>query len=199
MAFDDLVRSSHSAHPRVRLAVIEGTSISQVEALRSGRLDFCIIRATGAGTPFLSTKVLMREHMLMALPKSHPLAKSLKIRLAELSQDKFVLFAPAGPAPMHAMLVSACREVGFAPNFELEVQHQPSAVGPVASGDAVAMLPASLAAVRHRDGIFKRLVGNGSEMTFDALAAWSPTNENPSQEQLLATLPDHRTSAMGAE
>jgi hypothetical protein len=35
-------------------------------------------------------------------------------------------------------------------------------------------------------------------MTFDALAAWSPTNENPSLVKLLATLPDLDTSAMGA-
>lgn len=193
-----LVREFHSAHPGVRLAVIEGTSISQVEALRSGRLDLGIIRATGAETPFLSTKVLLREHMLMALPRSHPLAKNVRIRLAELSGDKFVLFAPAGPAPMHAMLVSTCREAGFEPTFEYEVQHLPSAIGVVASGAAVAMLPASLAAVRHKDVVFKRLVGAGSEMTFDALAAWSPSNDNPSLGKLLATLPDLSAGASEA-
>jgi hypothetical protein len=74
----------------------------------------------------------------------------------------------------------------------------PGATKPAASGAAVAMLPASLTAVRHRDVVFKRLVGKGSEMTFDALAAWSPTNENPSLVKLLATLPDLDTSAMGA-
>lgn len=185
-----LVRRFHLTHPNVRLALTEGTSVSQVEAIRSGRLDFGIIRETGAESSILSTHVLSRERMLIALPRHHILATQRKITLSDLAKDRFVLFAPTGPAPMHVMLMKACRQAGFEPSFDYEVQHLPSAIGVVASGAGVAMLPESLAAVRHRDVVFKRIAGAGSELTFDSLAAWLPSNDNPNLGNLLTTLPD---------
>jgi DNA-binding transcriptional LysR family regulator len=184
-----IVRQFHQVHPEVRLSMTEDTSVAQVEALRTGRLDFGIIRAAGAEAGDLSLRSVSRERMAIAMPRSHALAAQTRVSLAELAGDKFVLFSPTGPAPMHAMLLAACREAGFEPSFDYEVRHLPSAIGVVASGAAVAMLPMDMSAVRHRDVVFKRIAGIGAELMFEALAAWLPASSNPSLALLLETLP----------
>jgi DNA-binding transcriptional LysR family regulator len=183
-----IVRRFHDAHPGIRLSILESSSTQQLEALRAGRLDLGIIRAQPRDES-LRFRTIARERMVMAMPRSHPLAKSRAPALADFSADKFVLFSPPGPAPMHAMLMDACREAGFEPSFDYEVQYLPSAVGVVASGAAVALLPAGLSEVRHNDVVFRPLSGAGSRLFFDAVAAWSAANRNPSLGRVLSTFP----------
>jgi DNA-binding transcriptional LysR family regulator len=183
-----IVRRFHAAHPGIQLSIAESSSTTQLDALRAGRLDLGIIRAQPRDES-LRFRTIARERMMMAMPRTHPLAKSRAPTLADFASDKFVLFSPPGPAPMHAMLMDACREAGFEPSFDYEVQYLPSAVGVVASGAAVALLPAGLSEIRHHDVVFRPLAGAGRRLFFDALAAWSVANSNPSLERLLATLP----------
>jgi DNA-binding transcriptional LysR family regulator len=189
MLLPRIVRQFHQVYPNVRLSMSEDTSVAQVEALRAGRLDFGIIRAAGAEAGDLSLLSVSRERMAIAMPRSHRLAGQPRVALADLAGDKFVLFSPSGPAPMHAMLVSACRQAGFEPSFDYEVRHLPNAIGVVASGAAIAMLPMDMSAVRHRDVVFKRIAGFGANLMFEALAAWLAASPNPSLALLLETLP----------
>ncbi len=183
-----IVRRFHAAHPHIRLSILEGSSTSQLEALRAGRLDLGIVRPQPAGEA-LRFRTIAREPVLLAMPRTHRLAERRTLRLADFAQDKFVLFSPPGPAPMHAMLMEACREAGFEPSFDYEVQYLPSAVGVVASGAAVALLPAGLAEVRHSEVVFRRLAGGGGRLFFDAVAVWNAGNPNASLPLLLRTLP----------
>lgn len=117
-----------------------------VDGLRSGELDFAVLRPP-ADPGDLTVTVLRSEPLIVALPEGHRLAGHEAIALPELADDDFVMHAGGGQSVMNRLAVSLCVAAGFTPHIRHEVAETSTLVTFVAAGLGVALVPEPTAAL----------------------------------------------------
>jgi DNA-binding transcriptional LysR family regulator len=153
----ELIRSLRSADPQVEVGLSEMTTLQQMEALKAGRIDVGFGRIL-FDDPAIERKVLMAEPLNAVLSSTHPLvraqegAQSPGVTAAELAPLPFILY-PARPRPSYADHVLALfRGAGHTLNIVQEANELQTAIGLVAAGLGITVVPASVRRL-HRDDI----------------------------------------------
>jgi DNA-binding transcriptional LysR family regulator len=81
-----------------------------------GELDIGFLREPPADDAFV-TETVMRERLLLAISKRHPLASRKRLRLIDVANEDFVLF-PRDLAPgLHANVLAMCAQAGVQPRI----------------------------------------------------------------------------------
>jgi len=146
----ELIRRLREADPHVEVGLAEMTTLPQIEALKAGRIDVGIGRIL-IDDPAIERRVLMAEPLVAALPLGHPLARSRRIGIAELAEQPFVLY-PARPRPNYAdHVLGLFRAAGHAPRVIQEANELQTAIGLVAAGLGVTLVPASVQRLHRAD------------------------------------------------
>jgi len=86
----DLVRQAIERVPQMPLMLQENFTVKLLDMLRSGEID-CAIMAEPFPDAGLAVAPLYDEPFMVALPKSHPLAKRKKVSSQELKQETMLL------------------------------------------------------------------------------------------------------------
>jgi DNA-binding transcriptional LysR family regulator len=134
-------------HPNVEPDLVEGTSPRQLARLRAGDLHVAVV-SSAVETDGVELAPLLREPMLVALPRSHALAGRCSLRLAELADEPWIAGDPGVQDPL----------LTLAPDFAEEgriafiVRDWGTKQGLVAAGFGITLVPA-LAAGTVRAGI----------------------------------------------
>jgi DNA-binding transcriptional LysR family regulator len=150
-----LLREYRTRFPGVRLTLRESMGDVQLAELQSGKLSAGFVAAPVVSEE-LSMQSVLREPMLAALPKSHPLARGQSaIRLAQLRDEPFIVFPRASAPGLFDAIVAFCRSAGFSPRIEQEAMQSQTIVGLVSAGLGVAIVPASIKQLR-RPGVVYR-------------------------------------------
>ncbi|MES2185032.1 MAG: LysR family transcriptional regulator [Pseudomonadota bacterium] len=90
-------------HPRLRIAIQEGTHAMLVDALRKGDVDFVLGRVMGgADMDDLDHEVLYQDEFCIVSGARHPLARRRKISLDALTGQRWIL--PHSSAPLRQRL-----------------------------------------------------------------------------------------------
>jgi DNA-binding transcriptional LysR family regulator len=143
-----LVRQIRSRRPDVDVQLIEMMSMQQLEALKSGRIDvgFGRIRANDTN---LERLVVREERLVVALPPDSPLAAETgPIWLNALQGTRLIVY-PKDPRPSFAdHVLSLLQDGGIHPGEIHEVRELQSALGLVAAGDGICVVPASARLIR---------------------------------------------------
>jgi DNA-binding transcriptional LysR family regulator len=149
-----VVRAFREAHPRVALSLEEGGSPELVDALQKDRLDAAFIRTDVSSADGLAVEILLREPMVVALPRSHPLARGTRapLRLESLAEETFVVYRRGAGPGLYDAIIAACRAAGFSPRVGQEAPRVVATLNFVAAGLGVSIVPESLAAMR-LDGV----------------------------------------------
>lgn len=87
-----LIRAVHQRYPRIELELKDMPGPDQAAALRSGLLDFGLMRLPAA-YPGINTRGVMQESFVVALPIDHPLAAQPSIHPADLLQVPMYILA----------------------------------------------------------------------------------------------------------
>lgn len=132
--------------PGVEIVLYEMRPADHLSALREGRLDVSISRQQLSDGQ-LQSRMLWRDPVVAALPRSHRLASRKKLRLADLKKEDFV-FLRQDSSAFAQRLFEACVESGFAPRIVQQVVELPALVNLVAAGLGVALVPESVARLR---------------------------------------------------
>ncbi len=188
LAYDlmpQLVAAHQLRHPQVHVDLLEMRSNEQAEALRSGRLDVGLLRLPLENADGLATRMLRRDHFMVALPLGHRLVDAEVIDLADLRSEKLALFSRHRVPSMFMKVMTACIDAGFHPNLAYEVQEIASAIGVVASGQAVALIPSSLESLVHPLVVYRPLAYPASEMALDAALAWRESDRGLALQSFL--------------
>jgi DNA-binding transcriptional LysR family regulator len=172
--------------PGLRLELREMTSAEQVAALERGELDLGLLRPPAAG---LSTRLICREPLLLALPAGHRLAGREEVDGGELDGEPFVLFPRHKGPGLYDLIIDYCRRSGVSPDIVQEAVQMQTITALVAAGTGLAVVPSSQRAVS-RSGLVFRPLRNAP--TVDLVAAWSDPRRTPActtaLEVLLATV-----------
>lgn len=137
--------------PNVRLQLSEMYTEPQFAALLAGQIDVGFVRDVplhAQDARSLRLRVLDREPLLLALPSGHPLASRNSLRLIEVADDPFISQPREFAATLYDSLVMLATKAGFEPLITLHAQQINGLLAMVAAGLGLALVPASMRAVR---------------------------------------------------
>lgn len=143
-----VVRLFRTRRSEVTLSLAPLTSGEQLERLRDGSLDVGIVRdevgPADASADAITTEVVFEERLVACLPIDHPLANLPEVTAEQVSELPMISY----PGSLMRGYVDRVSEVlasaGGAVNVVEEVVHQETALGFVAAGVGVSILPESV-------------------------------------------------------
>jgi DNA-binding transcriptional LysR family regulator len=142
--------------PDVMLQLCEMSNEEQARSVLGGSLDVGIVREPPV-TGGLSRFRAFRDTLLIALPRTHRLAKCRIVRLNDLREEAFVIMPRNAGVAQYDRVIGACMEAGFTPKIVEEAFLVTTVVGLVAAGLGLAIVPSGAAHIHTRSVIFRPL------------------------------------------
>ncbi len=163
-------------NPDIEVNLKDISSYQQIEALKSGEIDVGFGRFEHKD-PWIQQILLRHERYLVALPKTHPLAEVKEQRLIDLADSRLILYhqthlpaAIASQATTSSTDKDKIADIVTEPLLHLFAQHGivpirtttvsdlQVALGLVAAGEGITLVPASLQVMRTKQISYQRLV-----------------------------------------
>lgn len=140
-ALPDLIRALRG-DAELELGLSEMTTLQQIEALKTGRIDIAFGRLH-VDDPAIVQQVLEEDRLVVALPSGHGLAGQ-PLHLEQLASEPFVLY-PAQPRPSYAdHVLGLFASRGITLRVSQWANEMQTAIGLVAAGLGVTLVPASV-------------------------------------------------------
>ncbi|HEU0202937.1 MAG TPA: LysR family transcriptional regulator [Burkholderiaceae bacterium] len=171
-----VLRDFAARFPAVKLDLREMAMPEQLAALRAGDIDVGVVRPP-VDDPELSSETLLREALVVALPRGHRLAKLRRIPGRRLAEEPFVMFRHVPGLVLHDFVLRFCHQLGFSPRVAQEATQSHAVVGLVSAGIGVALVPASIQTTRLR-GVEYRPLQEKSPPVLTVLA-WRRDDPSP--------------------
>lgn len=153
----DLVRRMRIRWPDLDFEIREIASTEQVSALKEHRIDlgFGRVRFNDREVERLT---LREERLVLALPKGHPKSFSNEpVALTELQNEPLVVY-PSQPRPSFAdEVLNMLEELGVSPSHVDEVREIQTALGIVAAGVSLCIIPAASQRQRPDDVCYRMI------------------------------------------
>jgi len=128
-------RRFRELQPEAELQLRPLTSLEQLEAIRSGRLDAGFIFDMPQGEPDVERLLVARQHLELAVPKGHPLTRLKNLRLRALTDARFVWFPRRQSPAVYDRLMRTCFRGGLkSPRIVQEGVNEATILSLVATG-----------------------------------------------------------------
>ena len=173
------------SHPHVRVDMLETNSAEQILGLQQMRLDMALVHSIQPPEG-IASQLIMQEPFVVCMPERHRLHARKTIDLAQLKNDRLILFSSEVSPAYHQRIYEMCLAHGFAPEVRHEVRHWLSVISLVSLGQGVALTPAALERVGMPRLVFRPL--RGTHPPSEMLAMWRRSPANPLVQALLACL-----------
>jgi DNA-binding transcriptional LysR family regulator len=172
----ELVRSYKAQYPGVKLTLRELTTQQQDDAFDKGSIDIGFTRTlTAERSKTFSSRSLYREPFLAVLPASRKVTMK-RVRIADLANERFVLFHREGAPRLFDTIVGMCSDAGFSPRVEYEADRVQTVLSLVEAEEGVSIVPASVRLLWSNGVRFCRL--QPDDVRVELVAAWK--KERPS-------------------
>lgn len=175
----EIIATLKRQNPDIAVNLKDISSYQQIEALKSGEIDIGFGRFAHQDA-WVQQILLRHERYLVALPKAHPLADNQEQRLIDLADNRLILYhqthlpvptmnnattksySPDDPPPTNKPvtepLLYLFAQYGITPLMTTEVSDLQVALGLVAAGEGITLVPASLKTVRTEQISYQRLI-----------------------------------------
>ncbi|WP_323122270.1 LysR family transcriptional regulator [Burkholderia alba] len=152
-----IIRRFRDEHATVALSLHEMSTMDQIKALKEGRIDVGFGRIRHED-PSVRRVVLREERMIVALPTGHPLeAAKPVLSLHDLVGETLIIF-PQAPRPSYAdQVLAVFHDRGLTPRRIYETRELQIALGLVAMGEGVSVVPRSVYGLKRDDVSYKEL------------------------------------------
>lgn len=153
----DIVRHFREQYPTVEVTFHEMTTMQQLKALKEGIIDVGFGRVKSED-PNIRRIVLREERLIVALPAGHPLALSeTPLGLVDLLMETLIVY-PKAPRPSFAdQVLGVFSERSILPHKIMEVRELQIAIGLVAAGEGVAVVPDSVQGMKRNNVAYRAL------------------------------------------
>ena len=146
------------------LNVVEAGSRDLVDHLAAGDLDLALVILPVPREELFETTPLIREELVLAVAKKHPLAQRKTVKVSDLRGVPLVMFRDG--YDLRSATITACEQAGFHPTFAIEGAEMDGVLRMAAAGVGVAVVPSMvverggrLVAVRISQPTLSRSVG----------------------------------------
>jgi DNA-binding transcriptional LysR family regulator len=153
----DIIRRYRERHPEVEVTLHEMTTVDQLKALKEGRIDVGFGRIKSED-PSIRRIRLRDERMVAAVPSGHRLAQRREgLRLLDLLHEPLLVY-PKAPRPSFAdQVLAAFSEANLVPDHVTEVRELQIAMGLVAAGQGISIVPESVVGMHHRNVAYLKI------------------------------------------
>lgn len=142
------VRLFRERCPEVEIALQEMLPSLLDAGIRSGKVDAGFVGLSDGPAQGLSSVVLCRDRVMVAVPRGHPLEARAGIRATDLAGLPFVMYSRIHKREAFDRIIAICQSYGFSPNIAQEAGSEAAVLGLVAAGVGVAVVVESLCNVR---------------------------------------------------
>ncbi len=139
----DLLAAYRREAPSVKMTVHEQAPSLQIAALSEGTTNISLIRGIGAEHG-LAQELAWKEEVVVAMPRTHPLARRKRIALVDLAGEDHVVLQPESSDFAHS-IQKCCIDAGFLPRVSQQVVDAQSVPSLIAAGFGVSLVPQSIA------------------------------------------------------
>ncbi|MEZ8968722.1 LysR substrate-binding domain-containing protein [Vibrio breoganii] len=150
-----LVRSYIQSHADIDVNLIELTASGQIEALLDKRIDISFSRPLPEqfAERFISKEVY-KDKLVLVVSRDHPLAQQPSIKLNQLREEPFILFARESAVGLYDSVIKECQLSGFSPRIVNSPRQMQTVLTHVASGLGVSIVPSSVRDLRSNECVF---------------------------------------------
>ena len=180
----DSFRRFRREQPDAELQLSPMSSLEQVQALRAGTLDAGFVFNLPKSDADLDQLLVANQHLVLAAPRHHALARKSRLRLRDLAGAEFIWFPRRQSPVYYDRLMQACARGGLSPRIVQEAVDQATILSLVVCGLGVALVSE---ATRWRcpRGVVLRPVVDLS-LAIDFSLAWRKDNVSPLLAGLVA-------------
>lgn len=175
------VRQFRERYPDASVTLEECLRDELLQRLRDEQVDVAFMRSVPDDASGLVVDILLDEPMVVALPRGHALGKrgaTSPVAMRDLKGEPFIVFArQQGPA-FYDSTLAACQRVGFSPRIAQEAPRVTTALGLVAAGLGVTMVPASMQRIA-LDGVVFRAIDDRAGLKAVLALGWRKNDASP--------------------
>ena len=152
-----VIRRFRTLHSEIALSLHEMTTMEQIQALKEGRIDVGFGRIRHED-PNVRRILLREERLMVALPTGHPLLSTKAVlSLKDVAMETVIIF-PKSPRPSFAdQVLAAFHDRAIEPKAIYEVRELQIALGLVAAGEGVSIVPSSVKGLKREDVSYMEL------------------------------------------
>jgi len=152
-----IIRRYRQQYAEVEMSLHEMSTMDQFKALKEGRIDVGFGRIR-LDDPSIRRVVLREERMIVALPFGHALCDARSVlSLNDLLNETLIIF-PKTPRPSYAdQVLAAFHDRALKPARILETRELQVALGLVAAGEGISIVPKSVYGLKRDDVEYKDL------------------------------------------
>ncbi|WP_308103554.1 LysR substrate-binding domain-containing protein [Actinocorallia sp. API 0066] len=148
-----LARAVRERHRRIDLAFRPGRyGPAAVRELLDHTTDLAIARFSHAPVG-VESRMVAREHGVLAVPAGHPFAGAESVSFADLYGEPLIALPESVESAVHAMFVAGCHTAGFAPDIVQTAPDSWTCVALVAAGVGLHFTTDSAVAQMTLDGV----------------------------------------------
>ena len=184
-----LLEKIRSTLPLVKMELREGTEDPQITGLRTGSLDVCIGHLSRSYDQ-IENMLLVREPLVVALPKGHRAARKRAVGIKDLEDEFFILPSKDLLPGLYQMIATALLKIRISPHRYQMAEHFQTGVNLTRARVGVMFLPSS-AKNFVPDAVVLRTPGF-SIGQLETFALWSRGNVDPLVHRVLGLLKDVR-------
>jgi DNA-binding transcriptional LysR family regulator len=189
----DSLREFRRTHPEADLQLSSLISLEQIEAVRSGRLDTGFVYVRTAD-PQIAEIVVDSHHVVLAMPRLHPVSRLKKLRLRDLVEADFVWFPRRQHPANYDRLLQACSRGGLTnPRIVQEAVDQATMLSLVSCGLGVAFVADATRWRCPKEVVLREVDDLRLPLTVSCI--WRKDNRSP----LLATFLEHARQLAGTQ
>ncbi|MGS0895423.1 LysR family transcriptional regulator [Burkholderia stagnalis] len=183
-----IIRRYRQLHAEVELSLHEMSTMDQIKALKEGRIDVGFGRIR-LNDPSIRRVVLREEPMIAALPLGHRLCEAKPVlSLHDLLNETLIIF-PKAPRPSYAdQVLAAFHDRSLKPARVLETRELQIALGLVAAGEGVSIVPRSVYGLKRDDVSYKDL--DDAKLVSPIIMSMRMLDESEDLERMLRLIYD---------
>lgn len=190
--FRAALREFRQQYPDVEVELIEAPFTELMAGLLSGVIDTAIILGDVGKWDVLDSMALWSEHLIVALPESHPLAEKSVIYWPELKGERF-LISHHDPGPdIRNILLRHLAGPSDHPNIVTRQLSRESILSEVGSGQGVSLQCEAVSGISGLGVVYRPVHDGNGAIRLGYISCWKPDNTNPVLKTFLDSLrPQH--------
>jgi len=179
----EFIRQVTRLDDNVEIGLLEMTTMQQFDALRSGQIDIGFGRVL-LDDPDIERLVLVDEPLVLVVPVGHPLAAGSAAGISDIAKEPFILY-PSKPRPSYAdEVIALFQRYGIRLEIGFEANELQTAMGLVAAGLGVSLVPESVRCMRREDVAFVQV--DAEPFTSPIMMSWRRGSTSPFLQQVIS-------------
>ncbi|WP_425991130.1 LysR family transcriptional regulator [Afipia sp. DC4300-2b1] len=177
--------------PAVQIQYTDGERKDLMKRLDAGAIDIAIVADhTRHGSH--EVMALWRENILVAMPRSHPLAGKRPLAWDDLRKEHVILGRDPGP-DLGELLLHKLNRTGPMPTIHHHNIGHDFSLSLIGLGHDVTLVYESDASTEHSSIVYRLLTDGHTPSLVPFFACWMPHNDNPALRTFLDTLREPMT------